>query len=155
MVLDPISALSLGGTIIQFVDFTSKIVCKGNQIRAKGAAADNIELESATVGLVEITSRLQDQMQTKCLSKALTPDDILLDDLTKTCIEVATILLDKLRTLKVPNGVKNRRWKSLRQALKTVWDKKNLDAFVSKLGELKSQLILGVLLTLKYVQLWR
>lgn len=153
MVLDPFSAISLAGNIVQFVEFASKIVSKGNQIRSNGAATENLELEEATEKLLAIVSRLKRQVVTTPESRCLTEDDQMLEDLTNNCVDAGSLLIDRLQELKVPAGVKHRRWKSLRQGLKTVWDKKNLEAFAAKLAEFRSQLEVGILLTLKSVEI--
>jgi hypothetical protein len=148
MVLDPLSAISLAGNIVQFVDFASKIVSKGNQIRSNSATTENLELEGTTEKLLGIVSRLKEQAEIVPKSGCLTEDDQMLEDLTSNCIGVGKVLLDRLQELKVPAGAKHRKWKSLRQGLRTVRDK-NLEAFAAKLAEFRSQLEVGILLKLK------
>jgi hypothetical protein len=81
--------------------------------------------------------------------RCLTEDEQMLEDLTNNCIDAGKILINRLQELKVPAGVKHRKWESLRQGLKTVWDKRYLEGFAAKLAEFRSQLEVGILLTLK------
>ena len=149
MVLDPFSALSLAGNIIQFIDFASKIVSKSSQIRSNGAAGESLELEETTSSMLELVSRLKNQAAIPPDSGCMTEDDQMLEKLNNNCVVVGQVLLERLQALKLPVDAKHRKWKSLRQGLKTVWDKKNLEAVAAKLAELRSQLEMGILLTLK------
>jgi len=60
MLLDPLTALSLAGTVVQFVDFTSKILAKGAEIHRSldGSLRENVEVESIVKDLVQLNSRL-------------------------------------------------------------------------------------------------
>jgi hypothetical protein len=149
MVLDPFTALSLAGNAIQFVEFASKIVSKGNEIRKDGAASETLVLEYTTTRLQELTIGLRNHnrevLGVGCLSK----DDQILEDVSRDCVDVGSVLLDKLQKVKVLDSDKHRRWKSWRQALKLVWRKEDLDMFAKKLAAFKSQLEFGILIALK------
>jgi hypothetical protein len=149
MVLDPFSAISLAGSIVQFVEFAGKVVSKGNQIRSNGAATENLELEDATEKLLGIVSMLKQQVVISPNSRCLTEDEQMLEALANNCIDAGKVLIDRTQELKVPASVKHRKWESLRQGLKTVWDKRCLEGFAAKLAEFRSQLEVGILLTLK------
>jgi hypothetical protein len=51
--MDPLTAFSLACGIVQFVDFSSKLVSKGYEISisAEGALAENLDLETVTTDL--------------------------------------------------------------------------------------------------------
>jgi hypothetical protein len=61
MVLDPLTALSVAGTIVQFVDFSSKILSHTAEFynSAEGALSTNEELELVTADLSNLLARLR------------------------------------------------------------------------------------------------
>jgi hypothetical protein len=59
----------------------------------------------------------------------------MLDYLTSNCIAAGEVLLGKLQELKIPNNARHPKWKSLRQGLKTVWDKRKLEPFAARLAD--------------------
>lgn len=145
--MDPITAFSLAGTIVQFVDFSSKLVSKGYRIyqSANGAFSENLELESITTDLSLLNIRLKTDSKFDCLTK----DDQSLEKLSQHCTSIADELLGRLDKLKIPTDAKYRKWKSFRQALKTVWNKKDLDEMSSRLEALRAQLEFHILVSLK------
>jgi hypothetical protein len=147
--MDPLSALSLASCIVQFVDFSSKLISKGHLIysSANGALIENLDLEVVTCDLSQLTTRLGLHEKAICCTK----EDQNLEDLASRCSALAKELLDKLDRLKVDDDVKNRRWKSFRQALKTVWSKKDLDEIAARLAGFRSQLELYILVSLRKV----
>lgn len=147
--MDPLTAFSLTCGIVQFVDFSSKLVSKGYEISisAEGALAENLDLETVTTDLSRLADRLNQNEELTCSTK----DQQELRDLASSCQTLADQLMDKLQKLKVDKEAKYRRWKSIRQALKTVWSKKDLDEMAAKLATFRSQLELRLLVSLKWV----
>lgn len=60
--LDPFTALSLAGNIVQFVDFSSKLVNEASEIYRSGSTKANDELETVTNDLIDLTSCIQDEL---------------------------------------------------------------------------------------------
>jgi len=58
--MDPLAAVSLAGTVIQFLDFAGKIVSKSHELYTvqDGALAGNIELQDATDRLTTLSKTL-------------------------------------------------------------------------------------------------
>jgi hypothetical protein len=136
--MDPLSALSLAAALVQFVDFTSKIVSKGYHIynTTDGAIPQNVALEFIVTDLQNLNARLKHHGTLSCATK----DEQALEDLSASCTILANELVDRLNKLKVAGDTKHRKWKSFRQALKTVWSKEELDAMANKLSEYRNQL---------------
>jgi chromosome segregation ATPase len=147
MVLDPLSALSLAGTIVQFVDFTSKLVSNGCHIygSANDASAENLELEAITKDLSQLNIRLKQRDRLG----GLTQDEQSLEDLSNQCTQIADNLTVRLEKLKVEKDAKHRRWKSFRQALKSVWNEKDLNELAARLSGFRDQLQFHILVSLK------
>jgi hypothetical protein len=149
MPLDPLPALSIAASLVQFIDFSAKIVSKGNRLfqSASGSLLENDQIESAA-------KRLRDLVQPIQPPPLATADDIQeqpLQDLCTECVKVATQLMGQLEELKVPDGCSHRRWKSIRQALKSVWSKDRLDEMQERLRSLDEQLKTHILILLRYL----
>ncbi|KAH6955688.1 hypothetical protein BKA56DRAFT_563572 [Ilyonectria sp. MPI-CAGE-AT-0026] len=146
MALDPVSALSIAAAVVQFVDFSRKIVSKSKHLyhSTAGALRENIETETVTMRLKDIT----DHLRTTAVSSALsgtTPSVARIEQIRTECFQVSEQLLQKLHQLKVPTTSRFRTWKSFRQALKSVWSKSDIDAMASRLAVLRAQLDTEVL----------
>jgi hypothetical protein len=59
--MDPITALGVAGTIVQFVDFGIRVVSKSNKIyhSGDGSLAENYDLEKVANDLVVIQTQLR------------------------------------------------------------------------------------------------
>ena len=95
--LEPLSAIALASSIIQFVDFGSKILASGCETyhSTHGATEDNVDLESLTQSLY----KFQDQLSTH--PKQLTHNDRELQKLAQNCSYLAGDLLLLLGSFKV------------------------------------------------------
>jgi hypothetical protein len=145
-----LEALSLAATVVQFVDFASKLVSKGYHVyrSTDGALPHNLEIEAVAKDLSRLTVRLQSRGSLGNPS-ALTADERALEELAEKCNEIATTLLGRLDKLKVKREERHRGWKSIRQALKSVWDKKELDDLAERLSSYRDQLQFSILLPMK------
>ena len=117
--LEPLSAIALASSIIQFVDFGSKILASGYETyhSTHGATEDNVDLESLTQSLY----KFQDQLSTH--PKQLTHNDRELQKLAQNCSYLAGDLLLLLDSFKVKEHGLIRTWDALRQSCRLVWKK--------------------------------
>jgi hypothetical protein len=90
MLLDPLSALSLAGTVVQFVDFASKILKKGREIysSASGSLAMNEELGIVTNDLLRLTERLKASTHEEKDIRALSMDEQALEAIASNCSSI-------------------------------------------------------------------
>jgi hypothetical protein len=146
--LDPLSALSVASSLVQFVDFSAKIVSKGHRIfQSKGGSlSENDETETVAKRLRVMVQNLHSSLA----STETSGEEQALGKLCDECIEVAEELNLELEKLKIPNDCRHRKWKSLRQALKSLWSKEKLESVEKRLGELDGQLKLHILILLRY-----
>jgi flagellar motility protein MotE (MotC chaperone) len=147
--LDPLTALSLAGTIVQFVDFSTKLVAKGHELHnsADGASIGNAELEVMAKDLQELNRRLQKLQPSHGTDETtLTDSNVALRKLSQQCSGIATELVDALDNLKV-QSTSNRRWKSFRQALKGLMKKEEVDAIAKRLENFRDELNLHILVS--------
>lgn len=152
--MEPLSALSVAAAVVQFVDYGTGIVAKGRKLykSAEGALTENIELGIASVRLQRLSGTLQDSLrrgQQGLQRGPLNESDQALEDICRACVEVSKELVDRLEKLKVPDGHPHRKWKSFRQALKTVWSKEKIEEVADRLAKFRIELDTYVILSLK------
>ena len=150
MVLDPLSALGLASNVIQVIDFSWKLVDRGNALykSSDGASIENREVEMIADDLSRLANRLHTSLTETEKSAMLTAGEESLRDLSKKCEVVARELITALDRLKVKK--KHRRCESFRKALITVWGREEIENIASRLSALRAQLDTHVLLSLRY-----
>ncbi|MCJ1285389.1 hypothetical protein MMC26_004729 [Xylographa opegraphella] len=138
--LDPFTALSLASTVLQFVDFGSKLIKEGSELyhSADGASSANAELEKIAVNLKELTKKLETSSQTETGSTENTEETDALKSLAESCSEAADELLNVLADLKVKGT--NWQWQIVRQALRSSHKKGKISKMKKRLGELQKML---------------
>lgn len=130
--MDPLSALSIAGNVIQFLDFTTKLFKEAREIYHSASGAS---------GSVRTLGTISAQLAT--LGKSFTPEDLKSLDLKDVAIQCSSVakelqaLVDRL-TLKKPSG--DGYWASFTLALRTVLSKGQIQAFERRLDKLQKQL---------------
>jgi hypothetical protein len=141
MVLDPLSALSLAGNVVQFIDFCSSILSERRRIYQSGAeSSENIALKSVADSLRDFSARFkinpqnygQTDMRDQKLSAVLV-----------SCEGVASELLQAAQCVKPQDGP-HKKWSSFRQAIASVWQKEKLLGMKSRLSFLREQITLHI-----------
>ncbi|KAF8536103.1 hypothetical protein BDD12DRAFT_749607 [Trichophaea hybrida] len=124
--IERLAAIGLVGNIIKFVDFSSKILSKTQQIyrSADGALSENIDTELVTNDLVKMSAGLRVSLN--------------------SC---AKELLDALEKLKADG--RKRKWKSVRKALRAVWSKEEIDGIQKRLSSFRDEINLHIVVDLR------
>lgn len=149
MVLDPLTALSVASSVIQFVDFGTKLISKGKEIykSADGVLADHAEQAAISSRLADLTRALSTSIDMSAATRELSPAENALKEVALVCRQVAedfTLAIDELRV----TG-KNRKWKSFRQALKSVWMKEGIEERLVELDRLRQLVTVHLLVVVK------
>jgi hypothetical protein len=149
--MDPLSALSIAATVVQFVDFGMRVVSKGNQIYRSGDGSldENRDLEIVTNDLLVLQMKLDQTGQRADQDGRPTEDEVILRRLSTTANELAKNLLTRLNMVKAQGRF--RRWKSFRQAIKSVSSQKEINSLAQRLSLMKEELQMQILVTLKYI----
>jgi hypothetical protein len=144
--LDPLTALSLVGNIVQFVDFSIKLLGKAHEIHnsTQGSLQENLDAETVaeTIGALQIKLRIQDDDKNS--------DGKLDESLERLCLgcdEIAKELLDVLDKFKVQG--KRSPWKSMRQAIKSMKGKTAVGEIYDRLKRFQETLELTILVDLR------
>jgi hypothetical protein len=139
--MDPLSALGLAASVVQFVQFGGSLVSKSHQIytSSEGKLTSNVECETATTRLVALSEQLKDSLR-NASSVGISADELAIEALCNDCIVISKELLVRLNKLSADEGQRRRKWKSFRQALKSVWSKEDIDKIVRRLVTVRQEL---------------
>ena len=98
--MDPLTAVGLAGTIIQFVDFTSKILLSTSQLYRHGELSLNAQSAAVVRDLLDFSTKFQQLPHIVVGADAPTENDLALAKLCAECNDVAEELLAKLDRLR-------------------------------------------------------
>lgn len=148
--LDPLTAVSLAGTIVQFVDFSGKIISKVKELKssAGGSSHDQFNYEIIAKDLLALSQRLKDGTRSTGAGQ-LSADDQALEDVCDGCISLSNSMLGRLKSLKINHGDEN--FKVVQQALRAAWTEKEIEGMSAQLAEFRSQLQLRIFTSFKSV----
>ena len=149
MVLDPLSALSLAGCIVQFIEFSTKLISTSHLLHTSttGALVEHLELEAITNHLVELNGKIRSSRPADDPDQPLSKDEGKIKDLCENCDAVASQLLATLNKLKVQGH--NNKWTSFNQALRTVWSSEKINTLRKRLLGYRAQLDTMMLMSLR------
>lgn len=130
--MDPVAALGLAGNIVQFVDFSCKVLQDTKNLygSSTGASAENDVIETICNDLNNLNNALTAPSEPGAI-----PDSIW--SLAGNCKGVAAELLQLLDKIKVHGA--NRKWKSFIQALRSVWKKEQIEELVRRMERLRNE----------------
>ena len=147
MVLEALTAVGLAAAVVQFVDFTAKLISKGNKYYRSedGALEEHKELRRAADNVNRLSERLTHSAEPYTQANNLQPEEQALKHVAQDCLDIAKELTAKLDDLKLEGG--RQRWKSFRQALKSCWSKEKIEKMLQRLELARGNLILNLLVT--------
>ncbi|KAH8775890.1 hypothetical protein BGZ57DRAFT_369000 [Hyaloscypha finlandica] len=127
MVLDPFTAIGLAGNIVQFVDYSSKLISSTYEIyrSSTGSSKNHVYLEAIATRLLELNRTLEQPKLTgtKSYDKALL-------ELRAECSQDAE---DLLRLIEALRAKKDSKWSSFRKALRSAWEKEAISRLEGRL----------------------
>lgn len=147
--MDPLSALSLAGTVIQFIDFGSKLIGTGKELYSKGRLGVHEQAAAATKDLLNYTVKLQRPLRAPGQSILLTENELALESICQECAGLAQSLHLRLQTLELSNHDKSRRWKSFKVAFRSMWTTGELETMKRRLDGHRNQINSRVLQSLR------
>ncbi|KAI9734369.1 MAG: hypothetical protein M1834_002475 [Cirrosporium novae-zelandiae] len=102
MVLDPSSAIGLASAVVQFVDFSTKILSKGRVIykNGEGALVEHLELEAIAQNVIKLNSDVKCYGSVSNIGTSPTPDRQDTRKLVEGCNDVSKELLSVLDNIK-------------------------------------------------------
>jgi hypothetical protein len=134
--MEPLSALSLATSIVQFVDFATKIVHGTRQIyqSGTGAAAENADIELCASELQSLCTRLD----VSRLPHQRSADDDALCRIAGRCVSISKELSSLLEKIKAKNT--DSKWQCMVSAVRTQLKKNERDEILARLSQCRAQL---------------
>ena len=152
--LDPFTALSLAGNVVQFVQFGCQLAAQAHDIYSSnsGVSEKNLEIDSVTTRLLGTVHELSSHLGSGDATSSPYPvsrSSKRLIEIAEACKMIAEDILHRMEAMKLrePATV----WRSLRLALKSMWTKEELDALMKRLKAYISELDTAILVSLKCV----
>ncbi|PMD16751.1 hypothetical protein NA56DRAFT_632624 [Hyaloscypha hepaticicola] len=137
--LDPLTAIGLASAIVQFVDFSSKLVSETKELyhSAEGNSIQNEELQAVTEDLKRLCKNLSSS-QGRAPSAKPSTDELALLELSGSCKVVADELIAVLEKLRVKAA--DDKWGSFMMALRGAMKKEKIESIRARLDRIQSQL---------------
>lgn len=152
--MEALTALSLAGTVVQFVDFGTKLLSDGKGLykSSTGALKVNEEFELVTADLRALNTKCRFgcswPVERPC--GPITEDQHDFEKICDGAAKVAEELIGRLNELKV-KGSKHRKWESFQQALKSAWSKEEISSLLKRLSNFRDALLNQVLFSIRQV----
>jgi hypothetical protein len=133
--MDPLTAISLASSIVQFIDFSTKLIHGASEIYGSvtGATGENHSLENITVEMQTLSSKLLPRQNAQ-----QTEDEQALSRLAAECKILSDQILALLKSIK-PKDFNSKR-QSVWAALKGKWNEREKQELVERLKYCRGQL---------------
>ncbi|KAI1457452.1 hypothetical protein F4805DRAFT_428754 [Annulohypoxylon moriforme] len=140
--MEPLSALSLAGNILQFIEFTTKLLSSSVEIY-KSSTGTLVSRDALEIKCRQL-SDLSNGFVTTSRSTQPSASELALRSIANSCRDDCARLVTALNSLKVDGG-NHRVWKSFRAALKSAWkEDQEIESLTNKLKELQSTMTLHI-----------
>jgi hypothetical protein len=146
--MDPVTAIGLAGSIVQFVSFSHEFVSLGKEIykSSAGAREQSIELDTMIQDLSTIHESLLQSWSTDPNRRSKQENNIAI--LVTQCEPIYTELQGVLAGLQVQGD--HRKWKSFCKALKSVWKEDQISNLEKRLHRLQQQIDSHLITDIRY-----
>jgi hypothetical protein len=143
--MEALVALSLAANIVQFVDFSSKLLSTATAIHRSttGAGQDVQDVDTITEALRQWCDKISSSSGASSQQNALQAHPSL-TELARKCQATATELLSVTESLRAKRP--GSKWKSLKAALATAWNEERIKGMSEKLDTYRRQLALEIAL---------
>lgn len=151
MVLDPLSALGVAASVVQFIEFGAKLISKNRELSrsSTGALVEHGEMIAASNRLKELDDGLLKSLAVLAAkNKKLTESEAALRDISQECRDMAAEFSQTMSMYSVEPGQNT--YKSFRTAFKAVWNKEGIEAMKQRLNDQRQQLSLNILIVMRY-----
>lgn len=150
--MDPLTAFSLAGTIIQFLDFTTSLIRTTVEIHdsIRGLSSEVSSLEEVYTALREFSSELETSNQkSQDVPSEIRVQMTSMNSLSRSCKEDCDKLLKIVG--KLTSGGPRRRWKSFKAAVSSLRKQNEIAVLEERVSRTQSTLTLCICEIAKYV----
>ncbi|KAF7907807.1 hypothetical protein BELL_0935g00040 [Botrytis elliptica] len=164
--MDPLTVLSIAGNVIQFVDFSWKLISGAQEIYRGGRLDVHTETKKVVEDLSKFSSEMSISIRSDGKFKVLTPNEVELEELCSDCSNLAEELVKRLETFQLSEGfdgtVKKRKpdglnifreakvvWLSVSQVIKSMLSSSELKEMERKLQSFRDTIHARMLSSLR------
>ncbi|PVH79135.1 hypothetical protein DL98DRAFT_655557 [Cadophora sp. DSE1049] len=151
--MEPLTALSLAGNVLQFVDFGCKLLSRTGEVYQSsiGSLEINDEIELVTADLRALIRKLRQSFLPWDNGKMPTQEDLdTLLSFRRICDNVAKVAEELVGRLnKLDPNTEHRRLRSLQHAIKGLWNESEIASLIRRLSTLREALESHVLFSIR------
>jgi len=147
--MDPLTALSVAGNVVQFVDFTLKIVSETRQLYEEGQLDVHAQTTKAITDLSNFSGEMSRSIRSEGGTRTLSENEVELEKLCVDCAKLANEMIKQLKKFQAPE--RRKIWRSVGQVLKSMWSAKEIDAMEKKLSRYRDAMNSRLLGSQRYV----
>ena len=159
--LDPLTAISLASSVVQFVEFGVKIVSGSIELYHSKDGVDsevtNFEFEATRVH--RLADKIKSIVDHRQDGANLSEDEIELQGLAERCRVLASDLVSVLDGLKVKRLGRGRKWESVRKSVEAQmpWNKDKIGSLEKQLRVVQQAIMDRIqwMMRYSYLTLWR
>jgi hypothetical protein len=140
-IMDPLTVLSVAGSVVQFADFSMKLFADGRELykSTRGILTAHEELELVTVDLRALIVKVKQVPVSEVAESENQGDrdgEASFGKIYCDATKLAEELIDALDKLKLREG-KNRIWESFRKVIESAWSRDQIKSLSKRLESLK------------------
>jgi hypothetical protein len=147
--LDPISALAVATSAVQFLDFSTKLFSLIRNISQSktGELEQYKHLKSMAERLSALNSCLVETITPQHLDRGLTTGELDIISISQECNEVADQLIRTLLEITPDKAIG--KWSIVRRAVKSIWVQQDVERLELRMGECRQLLITSILINIQ------
>lgn len=148
--MEPLSALSIAASVIQFVDFSSKFISETVEIYKSSQKTTkwSSDIQNLTQKFQDLALNLEKSLtEGELQDQEPSANEVALLELCSNCKEVSQQFVDTLR--EIQRTGKGGKLDSARQAIRNMWSKDRVETLQRGVSEFRQQLTLNILISLR------
>ncbi|TEY38631.1 hypothetical protein BOTCAL_0481g00010 [Botryotinia calthae] len=146
--MEALAALSLAGNVMQFVDFSSKIISEARAIERNGESSSIVDLQRFASNSTKHAGIIKSRLQASSYTRPLSEENQHLVDLAAECEQAGHDFATYLSTFSSSRTTRNFLL-NLKDGIRIRWRQEGIIAFVEKLESFQSALTLATILAFR------
>ncbi|XXH00484.1 hypothetical protein Hte_006830 [Hypoxylon texense] len=156
--MEAITAVGLATNVLQFFEFTTRLIRVSNELRNNATSSENKDYQVIATHLEGLAQSIKDSAQAISQASATSSSEEKLIDkglepVVDSCCELAKDLLGRLKKCGIQPGQNASRFQRAKVAFKAIWSKKEIEEILNRLQLLKSEINLHYIVQIKKTQL--
>ncbi|KAI1768090.1 hypothetical protein GGR53DRAFT_518105 [Hypoxylon sp. FL1150] len=152
--MEALVAVGLASNVLQFFEFTTKLIRISNELRHDAASSENRDHQVIATHLEGLAQGIKDSAQLiSQTSTTLSPEEKALQDIVDRCCGLAKELLNRLEKCGIQPIQNASRLRRAKVAFKALWNKNEIQELSTRLQFLRSEINLHYTIQIKSAQL--